>query len=84
MKDTEIILTAEFETLLQTSSKDITELCRKEKSAWNKLDSLEEECQNIVKSVKTKTENLVGATLINNVTKSLVIKHMFRVRRSKN
>lgn len=46
--------------LVKDCSSKIKELFDLEKTTWNKLDSLEEECENLTNAVREKIERVVG------------------------
>lgn len=53
----------EFGEILKRCSEEVTDLCKREKQAWQKADDLEGECQRLCQAVKNKTEELVRSLL---------------------
>ena len=45
--------------MLKKVSATVTSMCKTEKTAWLKLDDLEEECQRLQKQVDTAADNMV-------------------------
>ena len=63
LEDISIRVKEEFGEILKRCSAEVTDLCKREKQAWQKADDLEGECQRLCQAVKNKTKELVRSLL---------------------
>ena len=63
LEDCTIRVKEEFGEILKRCSAEVTDLCKREKQAWQKADDLVGECQRLRQAVKNKTEELVRSLL---------------------
>ena len=64
LDDTSARVREDFGELLKKCSVKVTELCKQEKRAWQKIDDLEVECQKMYQEVRSKREELVSFMIL--------------------
>ena len=63
LEDISIRVNEEFGEILKRCSAEVTDLCKREKQAWQKADDFEGECQRLCQAAKNKTKELVRSLL---------------------